>query len=59
MTLISAYDDEVVRELAQDLSEVIILNPFETDGYERMARKLYAAGWRKENVFASGAGGHE
>jgi hypothetical protein len=62
MKLRPLYDDEMIRELAQDLSEVIILAEHPTRvqyGYERAARKLYAAGWRRENHFASGAGGHE
>jgi hypothetical protein len=59
MPLVSAHDDETIKELAHDLSEQVILHPVRDGDYARMARKLYAAGWRKENVFASGVGGHE
>jgi hypothetical protein len=54
MAIQQAYDDQVVAELAQDLSEqIILIDPtvvVRVSGmgvYEDMARKLYAAGWRK------------
>ena len=55
MALQSAYDEEQVSKLAQDLSEQIVLVPGplgrnlpEVDrAYIGMARKLYSQGWRK------------
>lgn len=42
------YEDELIRALAQDLSEQIVLAPGTSeDEYTELARKLYKIGWRR------------
>lgn len=47
--LTQVHDASQVQQLAHDLSELLILPDGDTDGYERMARKLYSFGWRKRD----------
>lgn len=46
MSLVTVYDEQQVRRLAKDISELLILPEDDTTGYDQLARRLYGAGWR-------------